>query len=220
MNSYKIAPTDLTFLLNGCARCFHHKVVNGWRPPYRPMPSVFNKIDKAMKMAFEGGSSFLTKPGIIATKSISIKSTPIPISDDIAVWFNGRPDAIAYYEDGTVGIIDFKTSSVKDEYTELYWRQLNAGRVGLEHPAKGELRTVHDMFLLSAVPVSMDFKSDGNPVFSMELARIDLDLDIPRWDEFLKHVAGLLRAEPEGKENCPDCALRQSGWSKDGFVHL
>lgn len=50
----KISPSDLTFLWDECPRCFWRKHRLGIKRPFGIMPGIFNRIDSAMKNAFEG----------------------------------------------------------------------------------------------------------------------------------------------------------------------
>ena len=43
------------------------------------------------------------------------------------------------FDDGTYGVMDFKTSNPSSESAELYSRQLHAYAYALEHPAPGKL---------------------------------------------------------------------------------
>ena len=50
---YRIAPTDLTFGMN-CPACLRAKVVDGYRAPRQPFPSVFGGLDRLMSNAYGG----------------------------------------------------------------------------------------------------------------------------------------------------------------------
>lgn len=52
--NFKIPATDLTFLWSGCKACFWAKHRLGWKRPYTPFPSVFNQIDKQMRLYWNG----------------------------------------------------------------------------------------------------------------------------------------------------------------------
>jgi hypothetical protein len=206
MTTYNIAPTDLTFLLNDCPRCFHHKVVNKAARFYSPMPSVFNKIDSCMSAAYEGEEVL---GAVMSTKSLTVKSMPIAITDKVSLTIGGRTDAIGTYPNGFILVADFKTSDVKDEYSDMYWRQLMAYTVALEHPAKETPALVDRLALIPVTPQSMTI--DG--VFQFTTSIVELECDRPRFQSFLRdEVVPLLTSEPEGKFNCPHCALRDMGY--------
>jgi PD-(D/E)XK nuclease superfamily len=206
MTTYNIAPTDLTFLLNDCPKCFHHKVVNKSARFYSPMPSVFNKIDSCMKAAYDNAEVL---GSVLATKSITVKSTPISITPTINLVIGGRMDAIGTFANGETLVVDFKTSALKTEHSDMYWRQLMAYAMALENPAKGSSVVVRQLALIAVVPESMTI--DG--LFSFSSSIIELDRNDERWIDFLSQVvAPLLQIEPEGKFNCPHCALRDIGY--------
>lgn len=206
MSTYNIAPTDLTFLLNDCPRCFHHKVVNKSNRFYSPMPSVFNKIDSCMKAAYDGTEVL---GATLTTKSLTVKSAPIRISPTIDLIIGGRMDAIGAFSDGELLVLDFKTSAMKDEYSDLYWRQLMAYVTALESPAKGFTSSCKAIALIPVTPESMTI--DG--LFTFTSSIVQLDRDQEKWTDFLAQtVAPLLQTEPEGKFNCPHCFLRDAGY--------
>lgn len=206
MTTYSIAPTDLTFLLNDCPRCFHHKVVNKSSRFYSPMPSIFNKIDSCMKAAYDGSELL---GAVLATQNVTVKSTPISITPSIDLVIGGRMDAIGTFPDGKILVVDFKTSALKDDQSDMYWRQLMAYATALEHPAKGSSVSVKQLALIPVTPESMTI--DG--MFKFSSAIVNLPRNDEKWDNFLAHVvAPLLQSEPEGKFNCPHCALRDAGY--------
>ena len=52
--NYKLSPSDLTFLYDGCKRCFYQEVVNNIaQPVYRPAPTIHKElIEKYPNSAF------------------------------------------------------------------------------------------------------------------------------------------------------------------------
>ncbi len=134
---------------------------------------------------------------------------PIAITDEISLTIGGRTDAIGNYPDGSILVADFKTSDVKDEYSDMYWRQLMAYTVALEHPAKGMPAMVDRLALIPVTPQSMTI--DGT--FQFTTSVVELECDRPRFQSFLRdEVVPLLTNELGGKFNCPHCALRDMGY--------
>ncbi|MFN2243826.1 MAG: FAD-dependent oxidoreductase, partial [Anaerolineae bacterium] len=43
--TWKLSPSDLTFLWDECPRCFYLKVVHGFPRPRMPLPRIFLQID-------------------------------------------------------------------------------------------------------------------------------------------------------------------------------
>ena len=60
--SWKLSPSDLTFLWDECPRCFYLKVVNGFNRPSLPMPKIFTRIDLIMKGYYAGKPSSALSP--------------------------------------------------------------------------------------------------------------------------------------------------------------
>lgn len=207
---YKIAPTDLTFLLDDCPACFYRKVKLGVRRPYSPFPSVFSKIDSGMKGYFHGKSTYSwgMPEGSIDAGSHSLKSSPLHFGGTQVV-FSGRPDAIAQFTNGAWGLFDFKTSEAKDSQIELYKRQLHCGRGMMQCPAKGDVRWVEHLGLFVVVPGSMR-EENGKAVFDMNLSYQEIAVDDPWWQDFMGGIVRLLDGEPpKPKDGCFYCELHE-----------
>lgn len=212
MSIYKIAPTDLTFLLDGCKACFWQKVKYGVRQTRSPFPSVFNKIDKSMKAYFAGyNTANLGLPeGVMDTKEITLKSTPrrFPGSDSEVV-FTGKPDVIVSFSDRSFGCIDLKTSEQKDSLVNLYSRQQHCVREMMQFPAKGDCRWVTHLGLVPVVPGLMRMV-DGKAVFEMEIGYQTIAIDDQWWTDFMGGIVRMLDGEePEPAEGCIHCELRR-----------
>ena len=52
--NYRVSPSDLTFLYDGCQRCFYLKVVKKISQPSIPLPAVFTKIANLLKNHYNG----------------------------------------------------------------------------------------------------------------------------------------------------------------------
>jgi hypothetical protein len=57
-----LSPSDFAFLWDDCPRCFYRKIVEKERRPRSPFPSVFGKIDRAMKQHYLGERLGLDPP--------------------------------------------------------------------------------------------------------------------------------------------------------------
>lgn len=211
-----IAPSELTFLMTNCAECYRAKVLDGWRAPYRPFPSVFTKIDGAMRRALHGMRSevFGLPPGVIDTSNTAVKSRPfsLPSGDLPLVRISGRRDLLVNFDDGTVGIYDCKTSELKEDTLNFYKAQLYPMMIAMEQPEKGDPVKVSKLGLFSISPnafdaatmsLGCDHKIES---FTPVLAEID---------ELLGRITAVLHGQIAGAHNCPDCALRRSGWVQE-----
>ena len=138
----KIAPSDLTFLWDECQRCFYDKVRLGKPRPSGPFPSIFGKLDAAQKNFYAGGSSrrmYGDLPeGEVGYDDMTLESEAIGFDDvGASMFIRGRIDAAMRFNDGTFGIVDYKTSEPKRHHVEFYGRQLHAYMYAAEHPAMG-----------------------------------------------------------------------------------
>ena len=160
--NWKLSPSDLTFLWEECPRCFYQKVALGQPRPRSPMPSIFNKIDSLEKAYFAGlRTETITPalpPGVIELGDKWVESRPIIVpGHNDTCFIRGRFDVVARFEDGSYGIIDFKTSTARDTNVPFYSRQLHAYAFALEQAAPGKLKLapVSTMGLLCIDPVEM-----------------------------------------------------------------
>jgi len=144
-NTIKISPSDLSFALDECQRCLWRKIVQGERKPRQPMPSIFTAIDGGMKTFYNGaGPEVVPCDGFPAGK-FDLDRTEVVCSAPLAnlgfaypkFVISGKMDTLYRCADGTVGVVDFKTSRVKPEYIAKYGRQLHAYGWCLEHPGSG-----------------------------------------------------------------------------------
>ena len=161
---WNLAPSDFAFLWDECPRCFYLKVVRKRPRPRSPFPSVFGRIDRAIK-AFTLGrrSESLAEGAPVGTVVAGdrwVTSAPIyPEDSPEAVAIRGRTDALIACDDGSIAIVDFKTTIPKPEHLAIYGRQLHAYGWALEHPAAGPARTVGTLGLLCFAPET--FGVDG-----------------------------------------------------------
>ena len=84
---FKIAATDLTFEWSNCKACFWAKHRQKWKKPYTPFPSVFSKIDSAMRGYWEGRLASEIDPSLptvpLQTKAKRLLSKAIAFNVDV-----------------------------------------------------------------------------------------------------------------------------------------
>jgi hypothetical protein len=132
----QISPSDLTFLHDECPRCLHAKYVEKVRRPSTPMPSIFTRIDSAMKTYYRG-RTLVSADGVrgrVVEGSDWVQSAPIELPHGTCT-IKGRFDTVIAWEDDTYSVVDFKTAPVRPEYLGKYERQLAAYAYSLTHPA-------------------------------------------------------------------------------------
>jgi hypothetical protein len=156
---WKVAATDLVFLLDECQRCFYRRVVEGIPRPRGPFPGIFSIIDNRMKTSVDGVRTDAIRgmpPGIMRFSENFVESSPILIaghSDALVV--RGKFDVIVTQDDGSYAIVDLKTISAIDAKIERYVRQLWAYTHAVENaaPGKPSFKPVTDIGLLIYQPV-------------------------------------------------------------------
>lgn len=209
----KLAPSSLTFLWQECGRCFWLAARGVLKRPSAPFPKVFTMLDNQTKdYYFNKRSEEMAeelRPGRVAFGDRWVRSRPLSVpGHDTKVMLQGKIDTALSFDDGSYGIIDFKTSSPKAGHVEFYGRQLHSYVLAAENPAEGalDLSPVTQLGLLCVEPVAMIGVEDA--VAYKGAAHF---LEIPRDDDafmaFLSQVLYLLeRAEPpDASPTCTYC---------------
>jgi len=215
--NWKLSPSDFAFLWDECKRCFYLKVARQMPRPRPPMPKIFLRIDAAMKAYFTGKATAevtsVLPPGTIDCKERWVRSARISRAGRSSTCFiNGRSDAVVRFDDGSHGVIDFKTSEIREEHAGLYGRQLHAYAYALEHPAQGRpaLSRVTRLGLLCVEPSDMARTPEGLYCYRGEAAWIECPRNEAAFLEFIGEVLAVLeRPEPPpAAEGCQWCDYR------------
>ena len=216
-SSWKLSPSDFAFLWRECQRCFYLKVVSGFNRPSSPMPSVFSKIDSIMKRYFAGKPTTEIAPdlpaGNVAFGEKQVESAPIHLSGrGSSCFIRGRFDCVVRFEDGSYGVIDFKTTSATSQHLSVYKWQLHAYAYALENPAPGKfsLSPVSRLGLLCVEPVEMLGLGEGAFAYKAQPAWVDCPRDDEAFKGFVGEVLDVLdRSEPpEASPTCGWCQYR------------
>jgi hypothetical protein len=215
----KLAPSDLTFLWEECHRCFWLKVKGILKRPSAPFPKIFTRLDQQTKDFFYGRrSDDMTEalhPGQVAFGDRWVRSAPLLVSGhEMPIILAGRIDTALSFDDGSYGIIDFKTSEPKTEHVSFYSRQLHSYALAVENPTPGalELSPVTQLGLLCIEPIAMIELDDG--VAYKGLAHfLEVERDDDAFMAFLSQVLFLLeRPEPpEIATACSYCTYLTTG---------
>jgi len=212
--NYKLSPSDLTFLYESCKRCFYFKVVNNIPQPSIPLPSIFSRIASLLKDHYDGKRTSelhtLLPPGIISHGEQYVRSIPIqPAHRQNSCYINGRFDIVISFDDGTYGVIDFKTGSPNEESAGLYSRQLHAYAYALEHPAPGALRLtpVTKLGLLYFYPSGISQTNTEKLAYDAEITLIEIQKDETEFLNFMDEVLGIVEKPqaPAFSHKCPWC---------------
>jgi len=121
-------------------------------------------------------------------------------------YINGRFDIVVSFDDGSYGVIDFKTSDPSKESAWMYSRQLHAYAYALEHPASGKLALspVTKLGLLYFYPNNIDQQSIDRLNYEAEIVWIEVEKNEQRFLKFIDKVLDVLEL-PEAPEHSPNC---------------
>ena len=209
--NYRLSPSDLTFSYEGCKRCFYQKVVNNIAQPSIPLPSIFSKIAGLLKNHYDGKPTSELHvdlpPGNVSHGEKYVRSQTIKLpSHQSTCYISGRFDIVISFDDGTYGVIDFKTSDPSKDSARMYSRQLHAYAYALEHPASGKLALspVSKLGLLYFYPDSINQKDITRLDYGAEIVWIEVDKDEEGFLKFIDGVLDVLEL-PEAPEHSPNC---------------
>lgn len=209
--NYRLSPSDLTFSYEGCKRCFYVKTVNNIAQPSIPLPAIFSQIASLLKNHYADKRTSevhaVLPPGTVIYGERNVRSEVIQSPNHGATCFiKGRFDLVVSFDDGTYGIIDFKTGNPNSESASLYGRQLHAYAFALEHAAAGELALspVSKMGLLYFYPSSISQDSTAWLYYAAEVTWIEIEKDERGFLDFIDQVLHILES-PEPPEHSPNC---------------
>ncbi len=218
MPTFNLSPSDLTFLWDGCKRCFYLKVKHNI--VYRgPFPGMFGKMGDLTSNYYLGKPSSEISPklpaGVVKYREKWVKSLPITFPDTTSQCvIKGRFDAIIAFEDGSYGIIDYKTSDASEEKAAFYSRQLSAYAYALENPAPGALSItpITHLGLFIITPDRFEQLPNGDKAFVTRSTWMDVPRDDEHFLAFIKEIVTLLDqpTPPDPAEDCGLCNYRRS----------
>ena len=210
-----LSPSDFAFLWDDCPRCFYRKVVRREPRPRTPFPSVFGRIDRAMKDFYLGEraeSCARGMPaGVIGGGDRWVKSAPFaPPGSAGTGMIRGKVDVLVECDDGSLGVVDFKTTIPKPDHVATYSRQLHAYAWALEHPASGPAAVVSSLGLLCFLPDTYEAMGDQAGLYG-NVEWIEVPRDDEAFVRFLMEVVSILNDSdpPPASPDCPWCARQE-----------
>jgi hypothetical protein len=203
----QLSPTDLTFLYNDSPRDFYLKVRHKVYRPREPMASIFNKIDKYIKKSFADLEDIKTMSdelpsGKILISDKKVRSAPMVFDvngQEVHISINGIFDSILQehpLEENLFDVIDYKTSSVKDDYIEIYSRQLHAYAYCLENPFNDipvvKLDKINRLGLIVYEPNGFELE---NVSLTGTIQWVEMEYNREDFREFMREVAEVLAGD-------------------------
>lgn len=200
--NYKLSLSDFAFLYEECKRCYYLKVKHNISRPSTPLPSIFSKIAGLLKNYYDGKQTeelHTQLPlGVVCYGEKNVKSDLIRRPGHSAICFiKGRFDIVAKFDDGSYGVIDFKTGNPDEENHPLYSRQLHAYVYALEHPAQGALRLlpISKMGLLYFYPSKLSRANTQWLSYDAEISWVEVKKDEQTFLDFIGEALEVLGSQ-------------------------
>ncbi len=151
-------------------------------------------------------------PGIVLYGEKWVQSQPIGSSAYHSCFIKGKFDAVVKFDDGSYGVIDFKTASPSDEKAEMYGRQLHAYSYALENPSDGALHLtpISKLGLIFFEPDIFEQQSLERQIFSGRVVWIEVARNDEAFRGFISEVMQVLVMEtpPKASSDCAWCQYR------------
>lgn len=224
-----IAPSGLHWTYEKCPRCYWNQIHRVWKKPYMPFPSVFSRIDKAMREDFHqldtsalkgmspNGMADIKPRGILLTKELTVKSRPFELGGKL-FQYSCKTDAIAEFPDdgdSGFGIYDFKTSKIDpDRLIDQYLPQLMCMAATLSDSKNSPYDGLPaiDAGIICFEPTTFRM-SEGTPNLTgdLQFVRLDLNGSWSWWADYEHKLHELLAGPcPEPTGDCQWCAIQQA----------
>jgi len=216
--NYRLSPSDLTFLYDGCKHCFVLRVKHGISQPSIPLPAIFAKIAALQEQFYSGKRTDSIcpgpPPGVVRYGEQRVRSKDLSFEGiESTCHISGRFDIVAELDDRSYGVIDFKTGMPNDEKAEMYGRQLHAYTVALENPADGalSLKPVTSLGLIYFTPDKCEHPESDRQILEGKMQWIGVRRDDGTFIKFLEGVVRLLDGPmpPMEPDNCDWCSYRR-----------
>lgn len=216
MTIYKLSPSSLTFSWDQCKYCFYMQVKHGIGIG-GIFPGIFSKMGNLTSQFYLGKptseiSSTLPR-GSVKLREAFVKSDTITLPGAKShCYIKGRLDALLEFEDGTYGIVDYKTSEAREEHAAFYSRQLSAYAYSLEHSASGapNYAPVSRLGLFIITPERFEPTQNNEMAFVNRTTWVDVPRDDTAFLALLGDVLNVLDAPapPEPGQDCEVCNYR------------
>lgn len=227
----RLAPSSFAYLWRECKRCYWLEIY-GYPRPRAPFPSIFSKIDSIMKTQHDGKRTEELKIEGLAPGTFRFARAKVEFRDTIQgreIVLPGKTDMLVDFDDGTLGIIDFKTGNNAMRDADVYWPQLMSYVMALEQSGDKSVSTIGILNLspeagvlgktsehvLGVTVIAVNLRDSALSKTESDLwlkcARTwrPLEIDRQRFAAFLEEVVGAMNGPlPEAEESCPYCQYR------------
>lgn len=184
------------------------------------MMGIFKRLEGLQMELYDGKPTQEALPdlpaGIIRCGERTVESEPVTPEGTDASWFiYGKIDSLIEFEDGSWGILDFKTTTIGPEKARLYGRQLHAYAYSFENPAskprilKSEaprLGPITKLGLLCFEPSEVSLDDPGLQTYQGEVKWIEIPRDTDAFLSFVGETVDLLKKPmPDPTPDCDWC---------------
>jgi len=183
------------------------------------MPKIFQSIDTQMRERLVGerteNISPQIPPGMLKYGERWVESRAITFPNHISSCFiRGKLDGVIAFDNGTYGVVDYKTSKPSKKHQEFYFRQLNSYAYSLQNAGKGKfsLHPITKLGLLIFEPQSFDHSTSGQARLDGELTWIEVDHNPNMFVNDLSAVLKVLESiePPPADSECKWCQYRET----------
>lgn len=209
--AWKLSPSDFAFLWEQCKRCFYIKVIHGIRQPSMPMAGIFKRIENLQQSFYDGKHTREVLPhlpaGTIRCGEKWVESREIkPPGHENGCYVSGKLDSLIEFEDGSWGVVDFKTTEPTESKAGTYSRQLHAYAFGLENPSptprNGEtlaLNPISKLGLLVFEPSQLNVREPGRQSYEGNVSWVEIPRNDIAFLQFVTEVLNLLSGPMPGR---------------------
>ena len=219
MNEYNFSPSELDYKAKKCLRCFYiHKkqrISSGNFPP-----PVFSSFDVCQTNYYKAKNCSdltdqLPEGRFMAKDELPGKITSQGLKDNKNRSFKleGKPDIVVQFEKEGYGIIDFKTTILKEDKSESYKYQLEAYAQIFTNPGATKtaptpkLEPITHMGILQFYPKSIFQHGADECDLKMKTLYSPLQRNEKEFFEHITNLIDLLEKNeiPPLNEKCNDC---------------
>ena len=206
----RLSPSSLNYEDRRCDRCFA-EAANGETWPQGPFPGIFAKLDSQQRRYFTDRPTADVNPSLppgTLHNGGRVQSAPHTIGG-VDFTIRGSMDALLRFDDGSVGVVDFKSSTASPQLGEAYRPQLAAYQWALRKPASGDPETVSVAGLLVFAPEEMVDTERGR-AYLVSSTWIPVEIEDGWFERFLERLVPLVESPDQAptKSGCEWCLLR------------